>query len=646
MRKYLKNWGKKVSTCFLQAMTIVFLLSAFVGHAQSATGGCIPVNNVPFGDMSVGLYSDAWVQGQTVTAYLDGTYPVGGVSGCNNVNVSAWEWEDVTPNNMDCTTDYGPDYEYYCHIGPSDPYVELSNLTYVSPTVTTFTVSVAGDAPPGPVFIVLRSSTTGVQYFAYWVFSIQARTPPNPPYPLPPQACPTPAFASENPVSPDTWFAGKEYPIVITGTGFTTPVNATDSCPATQITVSVDTGSVKLSDVVVLNSTTITAMVKPADTDPAETAEVNLWGPPSGPIGGVVRVAGKATRTASSPKAMAIPPVGPNGMVLYDQRPAQVANLKAVITDTSNIQDLIMKVKLTAPSGTKGDLTLNLYGGVNIQNQNLVVNLFPNEVPGSQDLKLDFNYVPPAIYTTSDGTWDVNFPGASGVQSVTVPDYTLPTQWDYFRKVRFSQYNIPWENAPIPHACRPGQADAWIVSATSTRSNGKRVYTCSFQQISLNSQFIQQAWINGTGLSAHYGYLRNAAAQKLGDLQHCAGQYPSGAIGHTPNEGNTFERVYPPITGSCNNELESGVSAAAPTNPLSGVVSLSCNPPLNQINMDDRNHNSVGTRTIADSCAACDLPVNNLGADGHIDSFTDSQSCKGHGDINDLGFFYTSNITN
>ena len=111
MRKYLKNWGKKVSTCSLQAMTIVFLLSAAVGHAQSATGGCIPVNNVPFDGMGVGLYSDAWVQGQTFTAYLDGTCPEGGVSGCNNVNVSAWEWEDVTPNNMDCTTDYGSAYE-------------------------------------------------------------------------------------------------------------------------------------------------------------------------------------------------------------------------------------------------------------------------------------------------------------------------------------------------------------------------------------------------------------------------------------------------------------------------------------------------------------------------------------------------------
>ena len=639
MRKYLKNWGKKVSTCFLQAMTIVFLLSAFVGHAQSATGGCIPVNNVPFGDMSVGLYSDAWVQGQTVTAYLDGTYPVGGVSGCNNVNVSAWEWEDVTPNNMDCTTDYGPDYEYYCHIGPSDPYVELSNLTYVSPTVTTFTVSVAGDAPPGPVFIVLRSSTTGVQYFAYWVFSIQARTPPNPPYPLPPQACPTPAFASENPVSPDTWFAGKEYPIVITGTGFTTPANATDSCPATQITVSVDTGSVKLSDVVVLNSTTITAMVKPADTDPAETAEVNLWGPPSGPIGGVVRVAGKATRTASSPKAMAIPPVGPNGMVLYDQRPAQVANLKAVITDTSNIMNGIVTVKLTAPSSTKGDLNLD-FNGADANGLELSQVPFTALAPGSQNLKLPFDKtILPGIYPMANGTWDATVPSVAEVQSVTVPDYTLPTPWTYFRKVRFTQYNVPHESA-----CTGDEVKAWTIDDN-----------CNFNQIWLQSDFVDAAWLNGTGITRSNVILKNAAAvyPGLGSKQaRCKStqfggkvKWPVGAQGYSP--GNTFE-VVNAVTGSCSISLNNHQSAAMPVDPdtmdsvmLSGVMALSCK---DRIVLDKETYTTAYTETVADKCKACSNPKTFTGgADGHVDSYTSNPACHtGPGTIGDLGYFYTS----
>ncbi len=160
-------------------------------------------------------------------------------------------------------------------------------------------------------------------------------------------ACPTPAFAPvtpgtpsspSTPVSPSVWFAGKTYPIVVKGTGFTTPANATDSCPATQITVSVNTGSVALSDVTVLDSTTITATVAPDATDPAETAEVNLWGPPSGGTPVLDAEPAAAASPMANPASLnSIAPAA--GLALVAQTPKPILPVP-VITWTYNSQKI------------------------------------------------------------------------------------------------------------------------------------------------------------------------------------------------------------------------------------------------------------------------------------------------------------------
>ena len=86
-----------------------------------------------------------------------------------------------------------------------------------------------------------------------------------------------PVFAH---VSPKYWFAGKDTPIVITGTGFITKANATDSCPATQVWISAPSGEHLLqSSPNVVSSTQITAKVTTAASEPTETATVYLSAP-------------------------------------------------------------------------------------------------------------------------------------------------------------------------------------------------------------------------------------------------------------------------------------------------------------------------------------------------------------------------------
>jgi hypothetical protein len=80
--------------------------------------------------------------------------------------------------------------------------------------------------------------------------------------------------------------AGQTYPITVLGSDFVTPAMAAadPNCVASQLTVSVPTGSVTLSDVAIIDSTKITAIVQPMDTDPAEIATLTLWGAYFGPM--------------------------------------------------------------------------------------------------------------------------------------------------------------------------------------------------------------------------------------------------------------------------------------------------------------------------------------------------------------------------
>jgi hypothetical protein len=424
-------------------------------------------------------------------------------------------------------------------------------------------------------------------------------------------ACPPPTVAS---VTPNTWFAGQTTNnVTIAGTNFVTTAAATAACPASTVSVATPSGAVVALGAVTVNSPTqITiATVAPPANETAETATVTVSGNPA------------ATATV------------------------QIQALGATITDTGNIMNGIVTVKLTAPSGTTGDLNLILNGS---DNSGLELSQIPFTAlaPGSQDLKLTFDTILPGIYPMADGTWNAMLPGTSTAQTVNIQDYTLPTPWTYFRKIFYTQYNIPHESA-----CSGGDEDAWLVSTAVVK--GKT--TCNFTKIKLNAQFIAAMWMNGTGIDLDGDTLKNAAAVNLGDNQICAGQYPPGAIGHTRSYGNTFE-VLGSLTGSCNTTLIPDQSVAMPCTQvgnqcpvavLSSVQALNCG---DQLNLDSGDYVTASTRTVADKCPYCSVtsPFSDVnspmyGADGHIDAFSSSTSCNGRA-VGTPGFFYTSYLTN
>jgi len=161
-----------------------------------------------------------------------------------------------------CNTDGISIYENSVYPFPLtniDPYVTVSNITYVSATETDFTVTIAADAPTeyDAVRIICLSACgifNEVRLGAY----IQ------PPAPPPPPPCPIPAITA---VTPDIWFAGKTYnKVTITGSGFTD----TESCPAPQINMyDVDGNQIPFSDAKVTSATEMIAhkVAPPSDTD-------------------------------------------------------------------------------------------------------------------------------------------------------------------------------------------------------------------------------------------------------------------------------------------------------------------------------------------------------------------------------------------
>jgi pimeloyl-ACP methyl ester carboxylesterase len=247
-------------------LAIVILASTRFSHAQSLDFACMPDNSLqPEKEGLIYMDPVVWAPGHSYTVTITGTFPIADNCQDTEVSVSAWEW----PNAPD-----------WWEVGPAATYINLSNLTWVSATQTTFDVSVDGGAPSGNLFFEL-ASVPGFEN--YWQVGIQPPPPPNPPSPPPGPSlpCPNPVLDPDNPVTPDTWIPGQTYQITVKGTGFTTKaMSSLPYCPATTITLSVDTGTVDLTNIVVVNSTTITATVAPANTDPAEPVTIMIWGPP------------------------------------------------------------------------------------------------------------------------------------------------------------------------------------------------------------------------------------------------------------------------------------------------------------------------------------------------------------------------------
>lgn len=88
----------------------------------------------------------------------------------------------------------------------------------------------------------------------------------------PPSLCPRPTIVS---VSPNFWVAGKSYQVTIRGTGFTSPENATESCPVPWFTAGSD--SETLLNTTILNATTAIGTVATAENAQGGTAVIQVW---------------------------------------------------------------------------------------------------------------------------------------------------------------------------------------------------------------------------------------------------------------------------------------------------------------------------------------------------------------------------------
>ena len=475
-----------------------------------------------------------------------------------------------------------PKYTDTAVIWDGIPYTyDIANTTYVDPMNVSFNVTI-GDAPPETDLLML--SCMNCMFRDQVAYEISINPPPATPGP---PSCPMPAFANVSPitnpvpppgtpagVAPYTWIAGKTYDITINGKNFITKSAASETCPETQVGIFAPSGETLLqSSPNVISSTQITATVAPAASDPTETATVSLSAP-------------------------------------YEQQgptyKTQILNLKAVITDTSNIMDGIVTVKLTAPSGTSGDLTLIFSGTKHNYTQ-----VYTGQTPGSHTLKLDLTQVPPDTYDSADGTWKANVPSVSEIQSVNVPSNGFARYWMYLGLTRFTQYNTPHESG-----CSGGTQPMNIFNRSS----------CTYVSGQLNSDFVYQTVLNGTGMSNAYGLLKPLGITNARRL--CGKGLPPGA-----SSENTFVQVST-VTGSCNTQIAADHSVATFPNPngANGTLYLVCDDSLN---LDESDNTTDYTRGVADKCPAC--------AGGHhIDSYTDNTACEAHGAIGDLGNFYTS----
>jgi hypothetical protein len=233
--------------------------------------------------------------------------------------------------------------------------------------------------------------------------------------------------------------AGQTYPITVLGSDFVTPAMAAadPNCVASQLTVSVPTGSVILTDVNVIDSTKITATVQPMDTDPAEIATLTLWGAYFGPM--VVKAPtrlGAMTKPdvaqahpgpgALAKPAAALPADGgaPPGPYLVGQTTAAVLPIP-VITWTYNNQEIRMSAADGSPLSTQNAVV----------GQQIVLTTTPKE----EDLRglgfqLTTNVLNEGDSWTVDGTIIGGYNHSIGSGSVKTADLTqtgLTSYWVY-----------------------------------------------------------------------------------------------------------------------------------------------------------------------------------------------------------------------
>jgi hypothetical protein len=192
------------------------------------------------------------------------------------------------------------------------------------------------------------------------------------------------------------------------------------------------------------------------------------------------------------------------------------------------------------------------------------------------------------------------------VYHVLETTYTPPTLWNVLGVIRYSQYNVSTETK-----CTGALVDKWEVDS---------VDTCNFTAAKFKRDFLEMTDLNGTGASVNFGYIKPGWTTIV--KKACKGKFPNGA-----NENNTYVHV-PTVIGSCGTAMIPNVSVA--TKPKN------CN--ATEVLVNRSTNVNFASKDADDLCPVCNTDFR--GTDGHIDHFTNVDSCNPR-DINDLGDFWT-----
>jgi hypothetical protein len=168
--------------------------------------------------------------------------------------------------------------------------------------------------------------------------------------------------------------------------------------------------------------------------------------------------------------------------------------------------------------------------------------------------------------------------------------------------ISYTELDGKWGQATVS-TCSTTQGQAYILDPS----------TCIFTPVSMSSQFISQAHLNGTGVAdiSDQGKLLHA------DSGQCAGHYPTGATAN-----NSFY-VIAAVTGACGHVLDDNSVATNP-NPQTIGSQWNCGDNLLVVNSSNSN---VGIYDVQDGCPACSTYDPGYGYVAHVDHYNTSDAC-------------------
>ncbi|MGI0044485.1 MAG: hypothetical protein ACRD47_12315, partial [Nitrososphaeraceae archaeon] len=257
--------------------------------------------------------------------------------------------------------------------------------------------------------------------------------------------------------------------------------------------------------------------------------------------------------------------------------PIEVKEAKVTKTDIKTDQ---IEVVLSPSTEPQHQLTVILVGSSGN------VTLFSGlKAGGTHSFSFNRENLPQGQYTSVRAQWQV-----SSTQTATGEKQS---KFKVLGTYRHSQYNTPQESA-----CTGSLAQAFITQAS-----------CSSQETQLKSDFISQAWLNGSGKTINFSFVQNEAFCTL----------PPGG------EDKTFRQVSQ-ITPAC------GQGFALNNNTVAG------NPNHQDLVCGDEVlilSSSPAIKTVTDRCPACSLT--------QLDNYTTQAACA-PGSIPDLGNFKTIRV--